>query len=270
MRKDSGEGNDDNDGKSGAAYRVPGLEKGLNILSEFSMKEPTLSAPVLSGRLGIPRTTVFRLLQTLESLGFIERVGNSRDYRLGVAVLRLGFDYLSSLDMTDLGTPIIEALRDDTGYTTHMLILDARDVVFIAKAQSNAVQFSSVKVNIGTRLPAHATAHGHVLMGDLSMTELMRLYPERELRPYTVNTPKTAYELYEIIQADLKRGYGIGRETFEYGISVVTAPVRNRKGKIAAAIATTVPGSRNEGLVLEEGLAQKVKDAADKLSSYLN
>src|ERR1700761_8378834 len=82
-----------------ASYRVPGLERGLRILTEFSPREPLLGAAELSRRLGIPRTTVFRLLQTLEALGFLERADRGdRNYRLGVAVLRLGFEYLSSLE----------------------------------------------------------------------------------------------------------------------------------------------------------------------------
>ena len=163
---------DRNDTAGDTAYRVPGLERGLKILTEFSPREPVLGAPELSKRLKIPRTTVFRLLQTLESLGFLERADKDRNYRLGVAVLRLGFEYLSSLELTDLGLPIIEALRDATGLTSHILIRDGRDVVFVAKAQSHTPISSSVKVNVGTRLPAHATTHGHVLMGDLSLDEL--------------------------------------------------------------------------------------------------
>ncbi len=100
-------------------------------------------------------------------------------------MLRLGFEYLSSLELTDLGLPIIEALRDETGLTAHIVIRDGRDVVFVAKAQSHAPIFSSVKVNVGTRLPAYATTHGQVLMGDMTLDELKKLYPEPELERFT-------------------------------------------------------------------------------------
>lgn len=87
----------DEEGAGASTYLVPGLERGLRILAEFSAREPVLGAPELSRRIGIPRTTTFRLLQTLEALGFIERANGDRQYRLSVAVLRLGFEYLSSL-----------------------------------------------------------------------------------------------------------------------------------------------------------------------------
>jgi len=260
---------DDTD-KDDGNYIVPGLERGLKILAEFSPREPVLGAPELSKRLKIPRTTVFRLLQTLESLGFLERADKDRNYRLGVAVLRLGFEYLSSLELTDLGLPIIETLRTSTGLTSHILIRDGRDVVFVAKAQSQEPIFSSVKVNVGTRLPAHATTHGHVLMGDLSLDELRALYPEPVLERYTRLTPETVEALYDMIRADAERGYAISQSSFERGISVVTAPVRNDTGRIVAVITTTIPRPEIDATLLDTGLVDKVRHAATELSSRLN
>jgi len=130
------------DTTAGASYLVPGLERGLRILAEFSARKPILGAPELSKRIGIPRTTTFRLLQTLESLGFLERVNDDRNFRLGVAVLRLGFEYLSSLELTDFAAPILERLRDATGLNAHLLIRDQRDVVFVARPEPRRhVQF---------------------------------------------------------------------------------------------------------------------------------
>lgn len=258
------------DDRSEPGYKVPGLERGLQILTQFSPREPVLGAPELSKRLSIPRTTVFRLLQTLESLGFLERADKDRNYRLGVAVLRLGFEYLSSLELTDLGLPIIEALRDATGLTSHILIRDGRDVVFVAKAQSHAPIFNSVKVNVGTRLPAHATTHGQVLMGDMTLDELRVLYPEPQLERFTKQTPDTIDELFERIRDDAKRGYAVSESSFERGISVVTAPVRNDSSRIVAVIATTIPRPEIDASLIDSGLIDRVRYAADELSHRLN
>jgi DNA-binding IclR family transcriptional regulator len=258
------------DDKAESTYMVPGLERGLKILTEFSPREPVLGAPELAKRLRIPRTTVFRLLQTLEALGFLERADKDRNYRLGVAVLRLGFEYLSSLELTDLGLPIIEGLRDATGLTSHIVIRDGRDVVFVAKAQSHAPIFSSVKVNVGTRLPAHATTHGHVLMGDLTLEEMRALYPEPQLDRFTKATPETVDALYALVREDAQRGYAISNSSFERGISVVTAPVRNDTGRIVAVITTTIPRPEIDASLLDAGLIDKVLRAADQLSLRLN
>ncbi|AIV65829.1 IclR family transcriptional regulator [Burkholderia pseudomallei] len=258
------------DARNDSNYVVPGLERGLRILAEFSPREPVLGAPELSKRLGIPRTTVFRLLQTLESLGFLERADKDRNYRLGVAVLRLGFEYLSSLELTDLGLPVIESLRDATGFTAHIVIRDGRDVVFVAKAQNAGNAFGSVRVNVGTRLPAHATTHGHVLMGDLSLAQLRALYPERALERVTKATPETVDALFDVIRDDARRGYGIGNSAFERDISVVTAPVRNEASRIVAVVTVTVPRPEIDAALIAEGLVEKVVRAAAELSRRLN
>jgi DNA-binding IclR family transcriptional regulator len=251
-------------------YVVPGLERGLRILAEFSPLEPVLSAADLARRLHIPRTTIFRLVQTLEALGFLERAQNDRYYRLGIAVLRLGFEYLSSLELTDFGIPILERLRDATGFTSHIVVRDGRDIVFVAKAQSYEDGFGSVRVNVGTRLPAHATIHGRILLGDLDIAALADLYPETLLEQFTDRTPRTVAELYELVRADLSRGYAVSESSFERDISVVTAPVRDDSGKIIAAATVTVPHSPEHGARIPDGLVGLVRAAANELSLRLN
>ena len=99
--------------EGGERYNVPALERGLRVLCEFSRESRTLSAPELGRRLDLPRSTVFRLLTTLENMGFLERAEGGRDYRLGLAVLRLGFEYLASLELTQLGAPLLNRLCDE-------------------------------------------------------------------------------------------------------------------------------------------------------------
>src|SRR5437868_5979373 len=76
-------------------YIVPGLERGLRLLQLFTRQRRTLGAPEISKALGVPRSTVFRLIQTLEEMGFLERAANG-EYQLGAAILRVGFEYLAS------------------------------------------------------------------------------------------------------------------------------------------------------------------------------
>ena len=250
-------------------YSVPGLERGLRILMEFSARDPVLSAPELASRLDIPRSTVFRILQTLESLGFLERGQDERHFRLGVAVLRLGFDYLNSLELTDLGLPIITRLRDSSGYSSQIVIRDGRHIVFVAKAASREAIFSTV--NVGTRLPAHATVLGRVLMGDLTLDELKAVFPEKQLQRFTEFTPATVEDLYQRIQEDAQRGYAISQSFFEKGISVVTAPVRNDSGNIVAVISLTLPVPTIDAERLsQQHLVTDLVAAALELSRQLN
>lgn len=225
-----------------AKYSVPGLERGLRILTEFTRATPVLTAPELARRLDVPRTTVFRLLVTLESLGFVEKASNGREYQLGTAVLKLGFEYLASLTLTELGRPILEQLRDRLNYSANLVVRDGRDVVYVQKAAAGSIFTSSV--HIGTRLPAHATVLGRILLSHHSLEALRALYPEDALQPYGPNTPPTVEALYPLLQADKKRGYAIAEGFFETNISTVAAPVFKQDGLVAAALGITVPDAK--------------------------
>ena len=258
---------DTGDGSDSDRYTVPGLERGLRILGEFSRREPTLSAPELARRLGVPRSTVFRLLVTLENMGFIERTADGRAHRLGLAVLRLGFEYLGSLGIVELGRPLLERLRDDTGHAASLVVRDGRDIVYLQRAASFSPFASSVTV--GTRLPAHATVLGHVLLGDLSLSQLRALYPEPQLAGSSANTPANADALFDLVQQTRARGYVLAEGFFEPHICTVAAPVHGADGHVSAAIGLTVPGG---GIAEEQRapLVAQVRGAATQLATLLN
>ena len=164
----------------------------------------------------------------------------------------------------------VARLRDATGLSTHLLIRDQRDVVFVAKAQTHEPMFSSVKVHVGTRLPAHATVHGQVMMGDLSFEELRQLYPEPQLERFTERTPATVEELYGRVRESAALGYAVSEASFERGISVVSAPVRDQSGKITAALTVTIPRSDIGEAEEREPLIVAVCQAALELSERLS
>ncbi|MCY1337835.1 beta-ketoadipate pathway transcriptional regulator, PcaR/PcaU/PobR family [compost metagenome] len=246
-------------------YIVPGLERGLLLLCEFSRKNRTLSAPELARRLKLPRSTIFRLLTTLETMGFVTRLGN--EYRLGMAVLRLGFEYLASLELTELGQPLLNRLCDEIRYPCNLVVRDGRSIVYVAKVSPSTLLTSTV--NVGTRLPAHATVLGRILLQDLSLGELRELYPEEHLEQFSPNTPKTVLELFDLVQGDRQRGFVQGEGFFESTISTVAAPVRDHSGKVVAAMGATIPSAHFEPSRID-GLVSNVRHCADELSHLLN
>ena len=122
---------------AGDRYLVPALQRGMQLLGQFSRDERELTGAELSRRLDLPRASVFRLLQTLEQMGFVERVGDSASYKLGIAVLRLGFEYLASMELTEHGRPIIDALCGATGLSSHLVVRDGRVITHPDKRASS-------------------------------------------------------------------------------------------------------------------------------------
>ena len=248
-------------------YMVPALERGLRMLQEFSRDNAALNAPELARRLELPRATVFRMLNTLESMGYLQRVAGGSDYRLGLAVLRLGFEFLASLDLTELGRPIIGALSEDTRLPCNIVVRDGRSIVYVAKVAPPTLLTGAVR--IGTRLPAHATVLGRVLLSDLSLSELRALYPEEQLQQHSENTPASVMALFNLVQSDRARGHVASHGFFESSISTIAAPVRDRSNRVIAALGITVSAPEIEA-ERQQALIERVCAAADELSQLLD
>jgi DNA-binding IclR family transcriptional regulator len=248
-------------------YLVPALQRGLELLGKFTRQTPELSGAELSRQLKLPRASVFRMLHTLEKSGFVERAGDSMQYKLSLGVLRLGFEYLASMELTEHGRPVIDALRDVSGYSAHVVVRDQRDVVFVAKATGRSVQFHSIQV--GARLPAHATVLGRVLLSGLSMAALSELYPEPTLPAHTPKTPTTLVQLKALIDVDRANGYGISQGGFETGISTIAAPVFNDRLEVVAAVSITVP-AQDLATSLTNVLVPQVCYAARELTERIS
>lgn len=247
-------------------YLVPALQRGLQLLGQFSREERELTGADLSRRLGLPRASVFRILQTLEQMGYVERVGESAHYKLGMAVLRLGFEFLASMELTELGRPVIDDLCAATGLSAHLVVRDGREVVFVAKAVGHSFMFNSIQ--IGARLPAHATVLGRVLLADLSLEELAELYRGVPLVPHTDQTPTTVAALKQLVDEDARRGYGISQGGFESAISTIAAPVFGARNTVAAAVSVTVPAQQIDP-EQRDALVAQVCQAAQRLSQHI-
>jgi DNA-binding IclR family transcriptional regulator len=247
-------------------YTVPALQRGLQILSLFKRDKKEFTGAELAHLLELPRASVFRILQTLEQENFVERVADSSRYRLGVGVLRLGFEYISSLEITEHGRPILDALRDATRYSAHLVVRDAMEAIIVAKSPGFTKLFNSIRV--GARLPAHATVLGRVLLSNLSSSEIKALYKDQELKKFTPATPVTLEHLNQLITSIAQLGFGISEGGYEAGISTIAAPVWGQRGDLVAALSISVPSSSihvNE----KENLIAHVKQAATQLTLRL-
>jgi DNA-binding IclR family transcriptional regulator len=245
-----------------SAYLVPGLERGLRLLQLFRPGRAEIAAPEIARELELARSSAFRLLQTLEALEFVER-NSSGGWRLGPAVLRLGFEFVASQDVAEHGREVVDRLCADSGASSQLAIRDARELVVVLKSNPSSMFVSNVQV--GTRMPAHATVLGRLLLQD---AELRRLYPEGRLKQHTPQTPKTVAELEKRIAQDRERGYAVSESGYESGISAVAAPVRNHEQRVVAALSVIVPQPRLEPKRREE-LVKKALAAAAELSRRL-
>jgi DNA-binding IclR family transcriptional regulator len=245
---------------------VPGLERGLNILRLFRRSRAEIGPSEMARELGIPRSTVHRLVMTLEAMGFLRRV-TPNAYALGPAVLTIGFEYLGSLDIVELSNPVLARLRDETECSIHLAIRAGTEVVYLSRHASRAAITSNVSV--GSSLPAHATVIGRVILADLAPAELKALYAGKKLERYTEQTPTGLAALERLLEEDRRRGFAISTSFYERGVTSLAAPVRDASGKVVASINAVSIDAASEAQILRAGLKDKVLAAATSISSLL-
>ncbi len=248
-------------------YIVPALERGLQLLRGFTRESPAMALGEIARANGLPRATAFRLVRTLEVLGYLRRIEGTKTYRLGPAVLSLGFEYLASVDLPEIARPALESLRDRTGASAHLAIRDRDEIVYLSRHPSSSALTSNIRV--GTRLAAHGSSMGRALLADLPADELVSLYLDHEFKRYTDQTPANLDALRALLREDAARGYVLGRSFHERGVVSVAAPVRDTTGDAVAAINVTAAENSIAAGAMEGVIKDDVVETARTISSWL-
>ncbi|HVE49233.1 MAG TPA: IclR family transcriptional regulator [Casimicrobiaceae bacterium] len=248
-------------------YFVPGLRRGLLVLEALAAEGRPLSVADIGKRIGLTRSSMFRLAYTLQHMGFVEEIPASKLLRLGPRVLNIGYAYLASQTLIELARPDLEALRDRTGVSSHLAILDGGEILYLSCIQTRSGFLSNM--NVGTRLPAYATPMGWLLLADRSARELSVLYPPASFVPLTDQTPRNVGELAQRIATAVAAGHAISHGAVEPGGSSIAAPVRDRDGSVVAAIDVSAPDSAFDMAVFKTRDVREVMDTATRISARL-
>lgn len=223
------------------------LSRGLRVLQCFTPDAPQRRLKDVADQLEIPMGSAFRTLSTLEALGFVRQDPTSKTYRLGVQVLDLGQACLAGLVFPDVALPFLEALASETQRSANMAVLEQGEIVFVARA--SVTRLMNVNLSVGSRLPAHCTSMGKVLLADLDDAQLEKILGAAALRRYTPQTITDVDALMDAIQTVRVRGYAISKEELEPRLTTLAAPVRDASGRAVAAINValfTGPGDATE------------------------
>src|SRR5262252_1609517 len=151
--------------------RLSSVANALRLMKAFSDDDSDIGISALAQRLGLAKSTVHRLAATLITEGMLEQDPETGKYRLGLAVFELGSLVRRKMDVSAEARPFLRTLRDQTGETIHLAVLDHASVLYINKMESRrAIRMST---NVGARAPVHCTADGKALLafqGDESVS----------------------------------------------------------------------------------------------------
>lgn len=248
-------------------YTIEALARGLEVLSLFTAARPALSFQEIVDQLGLAKSTAFRILATLEQLGYLEQDAATRRYRPGLHVFQLGFAALAGLDLQQLAHPFLEQLAQELGETVSMAVLDDLDIIYIDRIRNRAIV--GMVLGIGSRLPAHSASLGKVLLADLPEAELLARLERAELARLTEHTLADRAALLHELAAIRQQGYALSDQELAIGLRGAAAPVRDRTQRAVAAINVSGPVSSISAERLASDLAPAVVATAGRISRAL-
>lgn len=246
---------------------VESLARGLAVLAAFgpaSDGDRTTGVPLsaLARATGLARATVRRALITLEHLGYV--ASDDGLFRPLPRVLDLGFVPLSGLTLPLLAQPHLVTLVKRVQESASMSVLAGHDIQYVARVATERIM--SVDITVGTRFPAYATSMGRVLLADLlaglpadERVERLRTPAPAALTPYTVTS---AQRLSALLDQAGRDGYALVEGELEEGLRSLAVPVRDRDGRVVAAVNVSMPVGRRTAEESLAGLLPPLREAA--------
>jgi IclR family KDG regulon transcriptional repressor len=218
---------------------VRAVERALDILSCFTHDEPARSLTQIAELVHRSKSTVHRLLATLESKRFIHRDKISGMYRLGFRFVEIAS--LVDKNLQQWAQPCLQRLSLECGETVDMSVLDGNSMIYLQVIESpQRVKIAAV---VGQRLPAFCTASGHAIMAYLADDQVNQILGA-ELHKYAENTATVLESIREDLQLTRERGFSISEEEYEKDINAVAAPILDEDGHPPAAVAVVGPSYR--------------------------
>jgi IclR family pca regulon transcriptional regulator len=225
---------------------VQSLERGIAVIRAFSAEEPEMTLSDVARRTGLTRAAARRFLLTLVDLHYVHTDG--RMFWLSPRVLELGHSYLSSLSLPEVAEPHMERLVAGVRESSSVSVLDEGDVIYVARVPVSRIM--TVSINVGTRLPAHRTSMGRVLLAATDFTT-------------------DDAELQRKIDRVRHDGYAIVDQELEKGLRSIAVPIRDGAGAVVAAMNLSTHAARRTVAAMRSELLPALRETAARIEADL-
>ena len=243
--------------------RLQSLERGLMVLRSFGADAPSLTISEVADRTGLTRATARRVLLTLEDLGYV--TANRRTFALTREVLDLAKPFVGPGDPWGFARPYLASLTERTGESASIAVLDDTEILYVARVETRRLM--TIAVTVGSRLPAHATSKGRVLLAGLPDAELEAYFARTAIARYTDRTVVDEAELRAILDDIRRQGWAIVDQQLEEGLCSVAAPVIDANGRVSAALSVCAHAGRVSPATLRSEFLPLVVETARRISA---
>ncbi|MFH1155362.1 MAG: IclR family transcriptional regulator [Pseudomonadota bacterium] len=243
---------------------IQSIEKCFVILDCLHSTEKLLNLETISRLAGYKKTTCFRILKTLKTLGLVEMADNGKQYRYGTRLAALGLSALKNLNLRQSALPILQRLRDETGETVNLSILNGSEIVFVERVMSDYLV--NININVGDRLPVFCASMGKAILAHVSGKQLEEILDAISFSPRTDRTIVSREQLLKELKEIRKNGFAINDEELERGLRAVAAPVFNYTGEAFAAVNIAWTTARHPDPSTFGDYARKIIEAGRRIS----
>jgi IclR family pca regulon transcriptional regulator len=255
-------------GKKKGKKIISSLARGLSILEAFDLDHSRMGITDLSVKTGLPKSTVYRLVQTLCEMGYIIPKEEENKYALGPGVIGLGFAVLSSLELREVAQPYLMKLSQEVKETVNLAVLDGWGLIYVERIKTH--QIVNINLHVGSRLELYNTAMGRILSAfqgqDWISRYLKYIEKIKEAKDYWKDGGK---KLLDILEKVRKNDFAINNEELTPGLRSVASPVRNRQGQVVGAVNIAVSSSLYSLQRLKQELISPLKETTQAISSAL-
>jgi IclR family acetate operon transcriptional repressor len=240
-------------------YRVQVIDRACDVLERLANQE--LGASEIVADLGLSKSTVHRLLSVLAQRDYVWRIPHSGKYRLGAKLVELGEKATGFDRLAAIAAPYLRRLAAETGETARLGVLRDGELVLLCAAEG--LYTLRMPATVGHRIPVHTSPLGKCLLADLDAEELAVVLDTFPLERFTPRTIVTQQMFVNELAKVRRLGFAIDDEEYEQGLKCVGAPVRDKAGRVRAALSIAGPASRLGPQVVESSAASVMRMARE-------
>jgi len=246
---------------------IKSLVKAMRLLKLFSSQHDVWAAEDMASFLGYHKSSVQRILSTLENEGFLARVAPRKStFRLGPEILFLGNVAEANLDLRSIARPAMVELVERARETCYLCVADQGQCLYVEKVECS--QPVRICHTVGHRNPMHCTGVGKILLSSMTDAEITRLIETQRLEAHTCHTITAPDRLMREVASIRQRGTAVDNEELNLGVKCVAAPIRDRSGVVVAAISLSGPAHRFTPVTIRQ-FEKEIKRTAMEISKML-
>ena len=241
------------------------ITKVCRVLDEFR-NHPSIGITDLAKSSGLLPSDVHRILNSLQSCGYIEQDSATKRYRLGLGLMRLGLSVFQRNDLREAARPLLQSLSERLEGSSHLAVYDARAMELFLVEQINFPAAPVFRRRFGATEDSYCTALGRVVLANMDPASLGEALKHCSIAKKTPNTITDPEMLEKELAATRRRGYGLDCEELLKGVCCIGAPIHGAKGDVIAAISVSMVKQQFD-LWNEDSLASEIKAVARQLSA---